>query len=127
MIQSGTYLNVLDNSGARSVCCIKVLPGFQRRYAKIGDRIIVSVKKLRTKRRLFSRVKKGEIYKALIVKMKTLTKFKCGNKINFSENGVVLLNKQNKLIGTRIFGGLSKSFRYTKYLKFLFLAGGIIL
>lgn len=126
MIQTGTYLNVLDNSGARSVFCIKVLSGYQRRYAKTGDKIIVSIKKLRSKRRLSSRVKKGEIYKALIIKTKTSTKFKSGDSVAFSDNAVVLLNKQNKLIGTRIFGGIHKNFRYTKYLKFLFLAVGVI-
>jgi len=127
MIQVGTELKVVDNSGAKIVYCIKVLNGFQRRYAKLGDVILVSVKQLRSKRKAFSKVKKGEIYKALILSTKKLTNHKYGDAILFFENSVVLLNKQNKLIGTRIFGGMYKYFRYTKYLKFLFLAKGLII
>jgi len=74
MIQVGTYLNVQDNSGARSVLCIKVLKGYRSRYAFIGDLILVSIKKLRTKRRLLSKVKKGEILKALIIRTKKILK-----------------------------------------------------
>lgn len=126
MIQVGTILKVIDNSGAKIVCCIKVLQGFQRRYARLGDVVLISVKELRSKRKAFSKVKKGEIYRALITRTKLLTKSQSGDSILFSENSVVLLNKQNKLIGTRVFGGIYKHFRYTKYLKFLFLAKGIM-
>jgi len=126
MIQVGTSLRVLDNSGAKIVSCIKVLSGYQRRYAKLGDKIIVSIKQLRSKRRAFSKVKKGEIYHALILKTKAHKKYKQGDTICFFENSVVLLNKQNKLVGTRVFGAVHKHFRYTKYLKFLFLALGLI-
>lgn len=122
----GTLLRVLDNSGAKTVACIKVLSGYRRRYAKLGDQIIVSIKHLRSKRRSFSKVKKGEVYKALIIKTKALKKYKFGDTIHFFENAVVLLNKQNKLVGTRVFGAVHKHFRYTKYLKFLFLALGLI-
>ena len=126
MIQVGTTLKVLDNSGAKIVGCIKVLSGYRRRYAKLGDRIVVSIKELRTKRRKFSKVKKGEIYNALILKTKKLKNYKNGDSFCFFENAVVLLNKQNKLIGTRVFGAVHKHFRYTKYLKFLFLALGLV-
>jgi len=126
MIQVGTLLRVLDNSGAKIVSCIKVLSGYKRRYAKLGDQIIVSIKQLRSKRKAFSKVKKGEIYNALILKTKISKKYKYGDNISFFENAVVLLNKQNKLIGTRVFGAVHKHFRYTKYLKFLFLAMGLI-
>lgn len=126
MIQVGTLLKVLDNSGAKIVSCIKVLSGYKRRYAKLGDQIIVSVKQLRTKRRAFSKVKKGEIYHALILKTKSAKCYKFGDNIAFFENAALLLNKQNKLIGTRVFGAVHKHFRYTKYLKFLFLAMGLI-
>ena len=64
MIQSGTYLNVVDNSGAKDICCIKVLPGYKRKYASVGDIIVVSVKSLRSKRRSTSKVKKGDVLKA---------------------------------------------------------------
>jgi len=124
MIQTGSYLNVIDNSGAKTVCCIKVTPGYQRRVAGEGDIIIVSVKSLRTKRRVTSKVKRGEIYRALIVRTKKLKKKFLGDKIGFLENSVILLNKQNKVIGTRILGVISRAFRYTKYLKIVFLAAG---
>lgn len=127
MIQNGTYLNVQDNSGARSVMCIKVLKGYKSRYAYIGDCILVSVKKLRTKRRLSSKVKKGEILKALIVRTKT--KFglvRNGNFNSFTENSVILINKQNKLIGTRIFGLVSQKLRCTKFFRVISLSSGVI-
>jgi large subunit ribosomal protein L14 len=125
MIQNGTFLNVIDNSGAKTVFCIKVLSGYRKRYAGIGDKIIISVKKLRLKRRAQSKVKKGDIFPAIIVRTKVTSPFLYGDKLSFSENSVVLLNKQNKLIGTRIFGVMPKSFRYSKYLKLISLSSGI--
>ncbi|MEK0419584.1 MAG: hypothetical protein RIQ65_277 [Pseudomonadota bacterium] len=125
MIQNGTYLNTIDNSGARKVACIKVLGGYRRRYAKLGDKILVSIKTLRTKRRSTVKVLKGEMHHALIVKTKVATVNFFGNSTKFRSNAVVLLNKNNKLIGTRIFGGISKSFRYTRFLKILFVASGV--
>jgi large subunit ribosomal protein L14 len=127
MIQSGTYLNVVDNSGAKKACCLKVLKGFQRRYAIPGDTIVVSIKSLRSKRRSTSRAKKGQIFKALVVRTKVrIKKSFSGESLNFFENSIVLLNNQNKLIGTRIFGTLPKFFRYTKFLKLTFLASGLV-
>ena len=126
MIQTGTILNVLDNSGAKKVICIKVLSGYKRRYAKLNDKIIVSIQKLRSKRKALSKVKKGEIHTALIIKTKKKYTYKQGNNTSFLENAVILLNKQNKLIGTRIFTTLHSNFRYTKYLKLLFVATGVI-
>jgi len=126
MIQGGTILNVIDNSGAKKVCCIKVLAGYRRRYAFVGDLIMVSVKSLRTKRKSTSKTKKGEIYKALVVRTKYNVKKISGEKISFFENSVILLSKQNKFIGTRIFGSLPVSFRYTKYLRILSLSNGLI-
>jgi large subunit ribosomal protein L14 len=127
MIQNGTYLNVQDNSGARSVMCIKVLKGYKSRYAYIGDLILVSVKKLRTKRRSLSKVKKGELFKALIVRTKTkFNTYNNGNFNSFLENSVILINKQNKLIGTRIFGLVSKKLRYSKFFRIISLSSGTI-
>jgi len=126
MIQTGTYLNVQDNSGARLVQCIKIFKGYKSRYSYIGDSILVSIKRLRTKRRLLSKVKKGEICKALIIRTKT--KFKTLNNGNFNfftENAVVLINKQNKLIGTRIFGVVPKKLRYTKFFRLISLSLGL--
>lgn len=125
MIQVGTILNVVDNSGARKACCIKVLSGYKRRYANIGDLIVVSIKSLRTKRKAMSKTKKGEIYKALIVRTITCQKHFSEETLGFFENSVVLLSKQNKFIGTRVFGSLPNSFRYTKYLKLVSLSSGL--
>ena len=126
MIQSGTYLNVADNSGAKDICCIKVLPGYRRRYASVGDIIVVSVKSLRSKRRSTSRVKKGDVLKALIVRTKVGLKDFSGKRLTFLENSAVLLNNQFKPLGTRVFGPVPKELTYTKYLKVASLSSGSI-
>jgi large subunit ribosomal protein L14 len=126
MIQSGTFLNVIDNSGAKLVCCIKVMRGFKRRYASMGDVVLVSVKTLRKKRRLFSKVKKGEIYRALIIRTKIGVNYISSDNLKFLTNSVVLLKRQNKLIGTRVFGSISKNFRYTKYMRLVSLSAGLV-
>jgi large subunit ribosomal protein L14 len=126
MIQAGTYLNVIDNCGAKNVCCIKVLSGYRRRYANVGDLIIVSVKNLRTKRRSASKIKKGEVSKAVVVRTKSPIKNFSGESFNFFENSVVLLNNQKKPIGTRILGSLPKLFRYTKFLRLVSLSTGLV-
>jgi|TARA_B100000123_G_C25461918_1_gene310731 large subunit ribosomal protein L14 len=117
MIQSGTRLNVIDNSGAKSVSCIKVSKGYRRRYAFVGDVITVSVKSLRSKRKATSKVKKGDVVKALVVRTKTGKKDFSGKSLGFFENSVVLLTNQYKPIGSRIFGTLPKFFDFSKYLK----------
>jgi len=126
MIQSGTYLNIVDNSGARIAFCIKVLSGYRRRYAYTGDVITISIKSLRSKRRASSKTKKGEIHKALIIRTKIQKKIFSGDKLQFTENSAVLLHKQNKFLGTRIFGSVPKLFRFTKYLKIISLSSGIV-
>ena len=127
MIQAGTFLNVIDNSGAKNVSCIKVLSGYRRRYAGVGDLIVVSVKNLRTKRRSTSKIKKGEMSKAVVVRTKATIKSFSGERVNFFENSAVLLNNQKKPLGTRIFGSLPKNFRFTKYLRLVSLSAGIVL
>lgn len=126
MIQKGTFLKVVDNSGAKLVCCIQVLKGYRKRYAFIGDTVVVSVKSLRSKRRSFSRIKKGEVLKALVVRTKRKLITHSFDSLEFFENSVILLNPQQKLIGTRIFGSIPISFRGTKYLKIMSLASGFI-
>jgi len=108
------------------VCCIHIIKGYRKRYAFSGDLIIVSVKSLRSKRRLFSRIKKGEVVKALIIRTKRNLISYSSDSLEFFENSVILLNAQNKLIGTRIFGAIPKSFRNTKYLRIMSLASGFI-
>lgn len=126
MIQSGSYLNIIDNSGAKDVCCIKVSKGYRRRYATIGDVITVSIKNIRKKKKLTSKVQKGDVTKALIVRTRSSTTSKLNEQSKFFENSAVLITKQNKLIGTRIFGAVSKSFKYTKFLRVASLCAGLI-
>lgn len=126
MIQTGTILTVIDNSGARKVRCLKVLKGYRKRYAFIGDVIVVAVKRLRRKRRIHSRVLKGDIVKALIIRTKVGLVSFYNERLSFNENSVVLLNKQNKLIGTRIFGPIPKYFRRTRFLKVVSVSSGIL-
>jgi len=126
MIQKGTYLNVIDNSGAKEVCCIHVLNGYRKRYAAIGDTIVVSIKSLRIKRRSHAKIKKGEVLKALIVRTKTNIKNYSLEQLSFLENSAILLSRQDKLLGTRIFGSVPSCFRYTKFLRIVSLASGFI-
>lgn len=104
MIQHQTILKVLDNSGAKTVKCIKVLGGLKKRYAKLGDVIIVAIQELRNKSKITSKIKKGEVHKALIIQTKSKYKKKDGSILNFNnnKNAVVLVNKKGEPIATRI-------------------------
>lgn len=126
MIQVGTILSVVDNSGAKKVRCIKVPFGYERRYASLGDLITISVYSIRNRRKKTSKVKKGEIYKALIVRTKVGLKLFSGEKVTFLENSVVLIGKQNRFVGTRVLGPISVYFRYTKFLRILSIANGVV-
>lgn len=126
MIQRGTFLNVVDNSGAKTVSCIQVVKGYRSRYANIGDVIVVSIKSLRAKRRSTTKVKKGDVCKALIVRTKNSHKYHGSEEFVFFNNDVVLLNRQNKLLSTRIFGLVPKVFRFSKYLRIVSLSSGFI-
>mmetsp|Transcript_9185 Transcript_9185/g.15196 ORF Transcript_9185/g.15196 Transcript_9185/m.15196 type:complete len:128 (+) Transcript_9185:272-655(+) len=126
MIQNGTYLNVIDNSGAKNVCCIKVSKGYRRRYASVGDIITVSVKNLRKKRKATAKIKKGDVVKALIIRTRFSKSMRFHEQLNFKENSVILITPQNKPIGTRIFGAVSNNFRYTKFLRIASLCSGLI-
>jgi len=126
MIQVGTVLNVSDNSGARKVYCIRVLNGSRKKYARLGNLVLVVVKSLRKKRKSLSKVKKGDIFRALVVRtrMKSISKF--SDSFSFLENSVVLLTGQNKFVGTRVLGSLPKNFRITSYMRLLSLCGGSV-
>ena len=126
MIQVGTVLNVSDNSGARKVYCIRVLNGSRKKYARLGNLILVVVKSLRKKRKSLSKVKKGDIFRALVVRtrMKSISKF--SDSFSFLEKSVVLLTGQNKFVGTRVLGSLPKNFRITSYMRLLSLCGGSV-
>ena len=126
MIQTQTILKVSDNSGAKTVKCIKILNGFKKKYAKLGDYIVVSVQQLRNRFRTASKVKKGEVHKALIIRTKTGYTKKNGTRITFNENSVVLVNKQSTPISTRIIGPLPKFFKKKDFQRFVSLSSGTI-
>lgn len=107
MIQEQTYLDVADNTGAKKVMCIRVLGSSMRRYASIGDVIVVSVKETIPT----SKVKKGTVQKAVIVRTRRAFRRKDGSSLIFSENAVVLLNKDKEPLGTRIFGPVVRELR----------------
>ena len=125
MIQQQTILKVSDNSGAKTAKCIKILGGFKRKFAIAGDIIVVSIKQLRNKSKKTSKVKKGEIYKAIIIRTKNKIKNKKGTFTTFNDNAISLINKQNNPIATRIIGPVSKILK-TKYMKFASISTGTI-
>lgn len=122
MIQTESRLDVADNSGARSVMCIKVLGGSRRRYASIGDIIVVSVKEAVPN----SKVKKGDVMKAVIVRTKKEVNRKDGTYIRFDNNSAVLINNQNEPVGTRIFGPVARELRAKSFMKIISLAPEVI-
>lgn len=126
MIQPETILKIADNSGAKTVKCIKILNGFKKRTAKLGDFITVSIKKLKNKSKKTSKVKKGEIYKALIIRAKVTNIKNTGLNLRFKSNAVVLINKQENPIGTRIIGPISKILQKKVLQKFTNLGSGLI-
>ena len=122
MIQMQTCLDVADNSGARRVMCIKVLGGSHRRYANIGDVIKVSVKEAIPR----GRVKKGEVYNAVVVRTKKGVRRTDGSLIRFDGNAAVILNNQHQPIGTRIFGPVTRELRSEKFMKIISLAPEVL-
>jgi large subunit ribosomal protein L14 len=122
MIQMQTNLDVADNSGARKVMCIKVLGGSHRRYANIGDVIKVSIKEAIPR----GRVKKGEVYNAVVVRTRKGVRRTDGSLIRFDGNAAVLLNNQHQPIGTRIFGPVTRELRSEKFMKIISLAPEVI-
>lgn len=126
MIQQQTILKVADNSGAKTVKCIKVLGGFKKRYAKLGDIVVVSVQQLRNKSKKTSKVSKGEVFRALVVRTKKKHRKKDGSSFFLQENAVALINKQGNPIGTRILGPIPKILKKIKFMKFVSLSIGLI-
>ena len=122
MIQMQTNLDVADNSGARRVMCIKVLGGSKRRYATIGDVIVVSIKEAIPK----GRVKKGDVHKAVIVRTSKEIRRADGSSVRFDRNAAVLINKEGEPIGTRIFGPVTRELRGKGYMKIISLAPEVL-
>ena len=126
MIQQESLLKVSDNSGAKIVKCIKVLGGFRKRYAFVGDTIVVSVQQLRNKSKKTSKVLKGSVFRALVVRTKVPLERKDGSSLIFNENAATLINKQGNPVGTRLVGPLPKSLKKKKFMKFLSLSAGLL-
>ena len=122
MIQMQTNLDVADNSGARRVMCIKVLGGSKRKYATIGDVIVVSVKEAIPR----GRVKKGDVMKAVIVRISKDIKRPDGSIIRFDRNAAVLINDAGEPVGTRVFGPVARELRDKKFMKIISLAPEVI-
>ena len=122
MIQVGTTLDVADNSGARKVQCIKILGAAGRRYASVGDVIIVSVKEAVPR----GKVKEGEVQRALIVRTKKEIHRKDGSAIRFDSNAAVLVDKEGEPIGTRIFGPVTRELRAAGFVKIMSLAPEVL-
>lgn len=122
MIQTESVLKVADNSGAKLVKCIKVLGGSRRRYAGIGDIIVVSVAESMPN----SKVKKGSIMKAVVVRTKRESRRSDGSYIRFDENSAVILNANKEPVGTRIFGPVARELRLRKFMKIVSLAPEVL-
>ena len=122
MIQMQTQLDVADNSGARRVQCIKVLGGSKRRYAAIGDLIKVSIKEAIPR----GKVKKGDVYTAVVVRTRKGVRRADGSLIRFDGNAAVLLNASNQPIGTRIFGPVTRELRSENFMKIISLAPEVL-
>jgi large subunit ribosomal protein L14 len=122
MIQMRSILEVADNSGAKRVQCIKVLGGSRRRYAELGDVIVVSIKEAMAG----AKVKKGEVAQAVVVRIRHQTPRADGSYIRFDENSAVLINKEREPIGTRIFGPVARELRAKKFMKIISLAPEVL-
>jgi large subunit ribosomal protein L14 len=122
MIQMRTILEVADNSGAKRVQCIKVLGGSRRRYARLGDVIVVSIKEALPG----TKVKKGDVAQAVVVRVRKQTGRADGSYIRFDENSAVLVNKEREPTGTRIFGPVARELRAKKFMKIISLAPEVL-
>lgn len=122
MIQAQSILQVADNSGAKEVMCIKVLGGSKRRYASVGDQIVVSIKKASPK----GAVKKKSVQRAVIVRINAPLKRKDGSQIRFDENAVVIVNTDGQPRGTRVFGPVARELRDRGYQKIISLAPEVL-
>ncbi len=122
MIQQESKLAVADNSGAKEVLCIRVLGGTKRRYASIGDQIVVTVKNAMPS----GNIKKGAVTRAVVVRTKKEVRRNDGSYIRFDDNAVVLLNQAGEMVGTRIFGPVARELREKQYMKIVSLAPEVL-
>ena len=122
MIQSSTYLDSADNTGAKRLFCIKVLGGSGRKYAGLGDVVVVSVKEAIPK----SRVDKGSVHKAVIVRVTKEQRRPNGNYVRFDNNAAVIIDKENEPMGTRVFGPIARELRFKGFMKIISLAPEVV-
>lgn len=122
MIQMESVLDVADNSGAKRVCCVKVLGGSKRKYATLGDVIVVSIRDAAPT----GKVKKGQVARAVIVRTRKEVRRRDGSYIRFDDNSAVLINKENEPLGTRIFGPVARELRAKKFMKIVSLAPEVL-
>ena len=122
MIQSSTYLDSADNTGAKRLFCIKVLGGSGRKYARLGDVVVVSVKQAIPK----SKVEKGSVHKAVIVRVRKEQRRSDGTYVRFDNNAAVIVDKENEPIGTRVFGPIARELRFKGFMKIISLAPEVV-
>jgi len=122
MIQSSTYLDSADNTGAKRLFCIKVLGGSGRKYARLGDVVVVSVKQAIPK----SKGEKGSVYKAVIVRVRKEQRRPDGTYVRFDNNAAVIIDKENEPIGTRVFGPIARELRLKGFMKIISLAPEVV-
>lgn len=122
MIQSSTYLDSADNTGAKKLYCIKVLGGSGRRYAKLGDVVVVSVKEAIPN----AKVEKGAVHRAVIVRIRKEQRRTDGSYIRFDNNAAVIVNKENEPVGTRVFGPIARELRFKGFMKIVSLAPEVV-
>jgi len=124
MINVGSKLNIIDNSGAKEAVCIRVISPYKTLVSGIGNVILVTIKKVKRNRKDPEKIMKGKMFRALVLRVKGNTSVNSSIKFSYLENSAVLLTEQEKLVGSRVIGVVNKHFRYTKYLKILILATG---
>ena len=122
MIQSSTYLESADNTGAKRLFCIKVLGGSNRKYARLGDVVVVSVKEALPN----SKVEKGDVHMAVVVRARKEQRRKDGSYLRFDDNAVVLITKESEPMGTRVFGPIARELRLKGFMKIISLAPEVI-
>ena len=122
MIQSSTYLESADNTGAKKLFCISVLGGSGRKYAKLGDIVVVSVKEALPN----SRVEKGDVHRAVIVRVRKEERRPDGTYVRFDNNAAVIVNKENEPVGTRVFGPIARELRIKGFMKIISLAPEVV-
>lgn len=126
MLQVQSLFRVCDNSGAKKVRCIKVLGGFKRKYAKVGDLIVVSVRRVKQHKKKKIKIKEGDIVRAVIVRSKAITKRRNYSQFKWRENAVVVIASRTKPFATRIIGPVSREIRLTKFMKLASLSSGLV-